>query len=747
MIKGKYQRHNIKKGMDFLTNPNGKCLFSVKFDVDDIVVFISVDSNLEEEEFQFSYNLGYLIAFYLNKFEKEFNEIFKECKINAGKINFFVFADSYTKRSPVINSSLSSNASSENPLYLTSSSNGDIFEMLIIYSIDSLDELFILENNRAEQFIIKEIIIDIYSKLRSDLDKDKIIEKAQNFIEKNIPNGPPGFTFEKLAPINERVVNYKKPLKVSDYSKNIVENLIGNFLKDSLNLKPGNYSDEKLKQILNELFKFIQSELENGIKSFNRNLLYAVYTEIEFLRNYRESMEISLGIAQKTYNEYDVAEEKAKLLDETVNRHNVLQHFLETILKVNYYDENDFNVVDYEYLEVLADQACHFALISDFIHYKVIPYEMIINEDYSFDIDEKKTFDGDEYILSKSKKDLKYDFIKYTRAKNFNIDDDYKGENRLDPDCDEIEKAFEQEFGFKYSELLVITFALGTNINPTDDSAWPMVYISQKSLISEIKKVIIDDIPTSTIKKVLNFISLPYQTFRKQDPFLPNLLRMNENRFSIKPLIKVPNKGIYYLYGVLAVYSTSGIYAHKISTGRFPYQLRKGEVTNALKKIEKIHNKKLEIKVDKLASNIFGPKNVISNLKKFKNIDKKLPNNPDCGEIDCIVVDKSNKILYVLEAKDVIKALSPKELRNEFNKFFDPNKKKNYSKKLIEKVEFVSKNLELFLKYFNVSNTEGWSIKYVFVTYDVHLSAFHKINNIEFIPLTELENYFLKKET
>jgi hypothetical protein len=218
---------------------------------------------------------------------------------------------------------------------------------------------------------------------------------------------------------------------------------------------------------------------------------------------------------------------------------------------------------------------------------------------------------------------------------------------------------------------------------------------------------------------------------------------MNENRFSIKPLIKFSDNGkIYYLYGVWSVHSAGGIYANKISTGRFPYKLKEGELKKELKKMEKLHNKNLEKEVDKLASDIFGPENVVSNLKKFKNIDNSLPNEPECGEIDCLVVDKTNKIIYVLEAKDVMKALTPKELRNEFNKYFDSNKKKNHSKQLMKKVKFVSEHMELFLKYFKVSDTKEWAIKHAFVTYEVHLSAFHKVNNIDFIPLTGLENYF-----
>ncbi|MCE7700144.1 MAG: hypothetical protein K8E24_015390 [Methanobacterium paludis] len=222
---------------------------------------------------------------------------------------------------------------------------------------------------------------------------------------------------------------------------------------------------------------------------------------------------------------------------------------------------------------------------------------------------------------------------------------------------------------------------------------------------------------------------------------------MNENRFNIKPLIKFLDNGkTYYSYGVWAVYSAGGIYSNKISTGRFPYQLGENELKKELKTMERLHNKKLEREVDKLASDIFGPENVVSNLEKFKNIDESLPNKPKCGEIDCLAVDKSNKILHVLEAKDVVKARIPKELRNEFNKFFDPSKKNNYSAKLMEKVEFVSKHLELFLKHFNIYDTKGWSIEHAFVTYEVHLSAFHKVNDTEFIPLTKLNEYLRKNK-
>jgi len=749
LISGKYIKQTIKEGIDFLNDPKKNIsLFVVKLGSKEIVIYVAIDSTLEVQEFQLSQHLGHLIAFYLNKLENQFDTIFRECGINKRLINILIFADDYCKRSSHIKSDLSSKVTQKSPIYFFSCSNDKLFEMIIVYSVNYIDELFILENNQAEQYIIKNIIINLYSEFRNDLTDDEIEEKAKKFIEENIPDNIPAFPLEKLKPLTDRVLKYSLPVNISKTLKKEVEKLVGDFLK-SKSIEPGKYNGEELKQILNNLFKFVQSELEDEIKKYNNSLLGFTYAQIEFLRNYRESMEIQFGIAQKTYTEYDIPEEKAKLLEEVVMRNNSFQHLIETILKVNSQTGNDITVKAFQYLEALTNMASELALESDLVHYNIIPYELIINDDYSFVLDEKNTFDSNGYLINHSKRGLKDDFTKYERAKN--ISNDVNDSTGLDSSYDGIESAFINDLGFKYTDFLNIIFALALHINPSNND-YPLIYLDQDSLVKEIKNtiknVINQTISDQVILNVLEFISLPYETFKNQDPFLPNLLRMNENRFSIKPLIKF-SKGdkTNYIYGVWSVYSAGGIYSNKISMGRFPYQLKRSEIKKELKNMKKIHNKNLEREVAKIASEIFDSKNVISNLNKFQIIDKSLPNKPDCGEIDCIAVDKSNKILFVLEAKDVMKALVPKELRNEFNKFFDPNKKKNHSKKLIEKVEFVSKHLKLFLKHFNVHDDKGWNIKYAFVTYEVHLSTFHKVNNIDFVSLSELEDYFLKKET
>jgi hypothetical protein len=739
-----FYENKIKDGFKFIFD-NELCYFAVDCGSGKILIFINnLDLPLNPDEFKITENIGHLIGYYLNKLEKTFIEIFKDNSIDPSEITISVHADSYVRRSLLLDNELADKVNSKNPIYFETNLIENNLEITVIYSLESIESMYDPYNNSFEQYIMNQLIFNIYSELKPII-KDQIRKKTEQIIEKNIPNGKPGFTLEKLRPINERTINYSPPLKKSVSSENKVKKLIEGFFKNELKIKPGKYSGEDLKQILNKAFGFIQSELEKEMEKFDKNSsIHFIYAQIEFLKNYRESTEITLGKAPQTYTEYDIVEKKVELLDDTVMRNNIFQHMIETILKLNNKTENAINTSDFQYLESLAMYACEFSYISDYLHYKILPHEMIIENDYSFNINKKATFHGDEYIINHSKKALKYDSIKYERAKN---EPEYElDSNGFESEYKDINEAFEIEFGFKYTDLLVIMFAMGVTINPSDTACYPMVYIDQDSLINELKKAaFIDDISDSTLIKMLNFISLPYETFKEIDPFIPNLLRMNENRFSLKPLLKFStSEEIYYLYGVLSVYSTCGIYSHKISTGRFPYRLKKGEIETALKLMESNHNKELEKEVDKLASKIFGHENIKSNLKKFKQINESFPNKPECGEIDCLVVDKKNKVIYVLEAKDVVKANTPKELRKEFNKFFDPNNKKNYSKKLLKKVKFVSENLDQFLEYFKVSNKDNWDLKFAFVTYEVHLSAFHKVNNIEFIPLTELENYFQK---
>ncbi|MDR0900112.1 MAG: hypothetical protein LBM26_00470 [Methanobrevibacter sp.] len=744
IIEGEFRKTKTNSGFEFSESVNGSSFFSVPFDDGKVDTILSLYYPLDETEAQLSYEvLGYLFPFYLNKFKSEFSKIFRECNISPDEIDIFVYADTYIDKNPLIDDYLSKKVDSKKPIYFTSSKDENFYELTIVYSIEYIKKLFNPNNNSAEQFIIKEFIKDIYSTLRNDLNKEEIEFKAEKFISENIPDDVPGFTLELLYPISPIITKPVKHRKLSEKHDKEVEKEIEDYLRNESHIKPKTYTNKESLNIFNELFTFIQRKLENEVVKFNINLINCSYTEIEFLKYYRKLNEIHLGRATKTYTEYDVPEEKAKLLKETVHHYNILQHILETTLKVNSF-ESGKNIDEYsfDYIMALSKYAWEISNFSDSIYYETQNYRITINKDYSFDIIEEDVFDYEDYAIKHGLKTLNYDYTKYERLKEIEKEDVGEIDTAFDKEHEELNKAFEEELGFSYFDLIKLTMAMGEFIIPKDTSAWPLIKIEEKNLIKEIKNEILDDISQKTIINILNFLSLDYEKFKNRNPFIPNLLKMNENRFTIKPIIKlVENDKNYYIYGMFSVYDAGGVYSNKISNGRFPYKLNEGKVSKAIKNLEKLHNKRLEKELAKISSDIFGSENIIQNLKKFHNIDKSLPNRPPCGEIDCLTVDKNKKIIYVLEAKDISKAITPKELRNEFNKYFNPKDKKNYSNKLMSKVNFVLKNLKSFLTHFNIPEEEGWEVKYAFITYEVHISASHNTNNIEFIPLSQLKIY------
>ncbi len=736
----KYEKiADINEGIILLLEKKTQAMsFVVKLTENDLIwIYISLDGRLARDEFNCNDFLGHLISYYLHKLKNEFMDFFKEIGVDAGRIKISIFPDSYVKRMS-LDDKLVENLNKTHPLNIITNyiEDSDIWEISIFYSDNSVESIFESECNHGERFVIKELIKSIY------LNQDDNLVKAENiaekFIDQNIAVDVKGFVIEKLAVLNECLKDYIEPFEISDTSRSMVKSLITEFFNKSSIIEPGTYSNDELKEIDNEIYKFLQSKLESEIKKYNLCvLIHFTYLQIEYLRHYRESMEIGFGMAEDTRIEYNMVNEKSKITGSFLSRFNPLQHLIESILKVNPSGEKDLIITEeWQYLQALAACIVEIATISDLIHYKLTNFEMIILNDYSFtQIEKEDKIDEHEYLLNKSRLELKYDRVKYERAKK----PQEKDVNKKAPkEYDGVDEAFLNEFEFGYWDFITVLIAM-SQIQPNQEF-YPLVFLEKKSLIHEIKHQIIKKTPSDLIiEKILDFIAY---SNNKGDILLPNVLQRSKDRFSLKPLIKFSdNDEILYSYGIMSVHSTGGIYSHQISKGRFPYVLiNNNSLKTELKLLEKNCNNILEDEVKTIAISLFGPDKVESKLKNFKRIDHSLERNPYCGEIDCLVIDENKKIIHVLEAKDVKVALNPKEQRQEIDKFLNP-KDKNYAGKLMKKVDFVHDNLAIFLNHFQIPDKDNWDIKYAFITYEFHLTAFSSDNEIKFIPLDELDEY------
>ncbi|WP_123959132.1 MULTISPECIES: hypothetical protein [unclassified Flavobacterium] len=88
---------------------------------------------------------------------------------------------------------------------------------------------------------------------------------------------------------------------------------------------------------------------------------------------------------------------------------------------------------------------------------------------------------------------------------------------------------------------------------------------------------------------------------------------------------------------------------------------------------------------------------------------KKLP----CGEIDALSIDEDNKVIYIIEAKN----LAPiKDARASGNTISDHYKQKKYHSKFLKKIKWVEENLDTLSAVFKVQVSGNYKIEKYFVT-------------------------------
>jgi len=191
--------------------------------------------------------------------------------------------------------------------------------------------------------------------------------------------------------------------------------------------------------------------------------------------------------------------------------------------------------------------------------------------------------------------------------------------------------------------------------------------------------------------------------------------------------------------------SASNLWIDYILSADFPYKIAGGsKIDIELKKMHKKLDKILEDKAFTIAKSVFGTINIERNINNFRRLSSSFPSRPGCGEIDLLVVDKKNRILYVLEAKNVNRRIQPYFIRMEYNKFFKGNKP--YHLKLQNKENFIKSNLKLVLKHFKVENIDGWIVTKAFIVNNNYYSAHLTNKQVEFIMIDDFLTY-LKQDS
>lgn len=128
-------------------------------------------------------------------------------------------------------------------------------------------------------------------------------------------------------------------------------------------------------------------------------------------------------------------------------------------------------------------------------------------------------------------------------------------------------------------------------------------------------------------------------------------------------------------------------------------------LNNAIEKIEHNFNRNF---FEKIIIELFSELEI-----PCKSVDEINKTKIPCGEIDSIAIDSKNKIIFIIEAKN----LAPAKDARAFGRIIsDHYKQKKYHKKFLKKVKWVKENTEYLLNYFNIDIAENYTFESYFIT-------------------------------
>lgn len=691
--------------------------------IKDIIIQFPLDiQNLSSETIKsFSSFLSPLIYTYVKKMNEKLKLILKDVNKKYDKYIISLYPSESIKKNGKFKflEGCLSNISEEIPVFFkTGIISGNILKTCVIYDYNHFPKLFKSPENEGERRVMKLFLEDLFLFLKIP-DSEKVVA---SLIDEFIPKAKKGFSYDIIPVHNKKLRDYSDPIFNINSDIMKVNRELTQFIK-SQGVNPGVYENEEANRINCLIFDYLKNKIEQHIAKLGPDNLFFIYNQIELSEGARTRHDLRMEMDSKKYVEYDLIDNDLKKTNEistiSVSSKLILQYFL----KNNPNGNKRLTLTDWTYLIalVVVHQDC--SLIYDYIKHNIQENKIKITDLYELnDIKGKHSFDIQKFLEEESQK-------KMDSKKEFDLKQIFK-EN-----IDSINETFQKQLGFSFDDILNLLMILGKSNFKSNYE--PLTLIEVEKLSKYITKI---DKKLSNVKinKIISFLSLN-QDSQKDMKLMPLTLSSYLKRTTLCPLVAIDNK---VLYGNELCIRSALFWANKILNGVLPYDDNKSDIEIRLQEYYKKIDDLLENEAIKEAKKTLGEENIVGNLKKYKAIGIDKNGEIEGGEIDILGVNKTKKIVFVLDAKHTIKDLTPYGNFREFNKFFLD--KKSYLSKLNKKVEFVKKYISEILNYFKIADKSNWTIKKGFVV-NTHIPSIHYCGkDVELILLDELIEYLTK---
>lgn len=692
------------------------------------------------DEIQFSEFIAHFYAHYFNKFEKSLIGLFRDYEIHLDELyGISVMPVTYIKRNNIKHLlSIAAKVGKDNPIEIMT---GRIKQTLnlrtsVVFDCQGLPLIFSQEDNQGEKDALCRLLISLLKYLKLGAKQADLESEVTLFVDKIMPVGPRAFSLDAVPSDNPKAERYREHEEPSGSDIARVQRKIAEHIASS-GSKPGEYDGAKAIGILECSFDFISNIIEKELKEFNQSTVQYAFEQLEFVEVERVNLSIRAGVDSSKYVEYDVQSRFVEEYDKLSKAAISIKYLCTNIIKLKPCGSKAVDRESWDNILALANSAIDLSWLIDMLRYDLRQLVIKISEMYEISHDIKgDTFDIHSFAESEAQNK-----ISAAQNRTINNQKDHKKESNgiiKKEFLENLDEAFIKQYKFKFIDMICVLFALGKY---ESKSSLPTFVneCSKESLLGFLEYEIVVNCPSrQVLNAIIDFVSIDKQCFNK-GKIIPSQLFREKKRLNLCPIYC--NEGTY-VFGNQMCIEVSKFWMGMVVTGDFPYLLDKdSEIEKCMLAYRTKLDKELEKKAELIVREEIGEENYEANILNFKRLSEDFPKRPECGEIDLLAVNKKTKTLFLFDSKNRRKSVTPHGVKYDIEDFL--RGKKSYLSKIIKKERFIRNNFEEILRYFSVSNTDGWNLKKAFIVNRNYQIAHYYKKSIDFIELDNLAGYLV----
>ncbi|QLR04871.1 hypothetical protein [Providencia rettgeri] len=513
----------------------------------------------------------------------------------------------------------------------------------------------------------------------------------------------------------------------------------------SNNIEPGRYELTEAKEIINEISNQYKDIIYYKIHNIDHDLLLKfslVNHDAYISENYIQNTRLKLSLQHEvTYNrEERFTEIKNNFIRNSKNYRYLIEAIKSSENKNNKWFSEDsalYLIAHIDWLLVLYEA-------SDTLHNDIEVGGLNIDSEYI-----------PEIFYNPTRKDAEVEFTNeqanYHLSREGISSEDEVTSSLFDGNFDPIDKVFQTDLSFKFSQLLTILDILSNWASYTKIAPQPIYQDNLENIENKCNEILVDT-NLDEIRKILSFLILDgskvkrllgKDTLEFDVPVSDHNKR--EHRLNIRPIIELADGNL--IWGPAACHRSLTIWFNHIANGYLPADFNWKSVNSYVRKLKEGVEKELEVRAGEVTKRFIKlTERGIDLRKRFLKEDV-----PDIGDFDVLAYIPEKNIWINLECKynkPYYCLKDMKRLRNTV--FLGEGTRQSHISKIQKRAEYLENNLEYvrgLLKWPESSCQHSPQILNLYIS----INTYWWFRNppiqvdINFIQIDALDNWFQMK--